>query len=81
MIGVIGGSGVYEIDGVVIKEDKRISTPFGDPSDSYRIGEIAGVEVAFLPGTVLHTILLRIRLTIGRISGVSENSVLKGLSP
>ena len=49
MIGVIGGSGVYEIDGVVIKEDKRISTPFGDPSDSYRIGEISGVEVAFLP--------------------------------
>ena len=49
MIGVIGGSGVYEIDGVVIKEDKRISTPFGNPSDSYRIGEILGVEVAFLP--------------------------------
>jgi 5'-methylthioadenosine phosphorylase len=49
MIGVIGGSGVYEIDGVVIREDKRISTPFGEPSDSYRIGEIAGVEVAFLP--------------------------------
>ncbi|OGW31377.1 MAG: methylthioadenosine phosphorylase [Nitrospirae bacterium GWF2_44_13] len=49
MIGVIGGSGVYEIDGVVIKEEKRISTPFGEPSDSYRIGEISGVEVAFLP--------------------------------
>ncbi|MDP3259094.1 MAG: MTAP family purine nucleoside phosphorylase, partial [Thermodesulfovibrionales bacterium] len=49
MIGVIGGSGVYEIDGVVIKEDKRIPTPFGNPSDSYRIGEISGVEVAFLP--------------------------------
>jgi len=49
MLGVIGGSGVYEIDGVVIKEDKRISTPFGEPSDSYRIGEISGVEVAFLP--------------------------------
>ncbi len=48
MIGVIGGSGVYDIEGVVIKEDKRISTPFGDPSDSYRIGEISGVEVAFL---------------------------------
>ena len=49
MIGVIGGSGVYEIDGVVIREEKRISTPFGEPSDSYRIGEISGVEVAFLP--------------------------------
>ncbi|RJQ41729.1 MAG: S-methyl-5'-thioadenosine phosphorylase [Nitrospiraceae bacterium] len=49
MIGVIGGSGVYEIEGVVIKEEKRISTPFGEPSDSYRIGEISGIEVAFLP--------------------------------
>ncbi|MBI3378915.1 MAG: S-methyl-5'-thioadenosine phosphorylase [Nitrospirae bacterium] len=49
MIGVIGGSGVYEIDGVVIKEEKRISTPFGAPSDSYRIGGISGIEVAFLP--------------------------------
>jgi 5'-methylthioadenosine phosphorylase len=49
MLGVIGGSGVYEIDGVVIREEKRISTPFGNPSDSYRIGEISGVEVAFLP--------------------------------
>lgn len=49
MIGVIGGSGVYDIERVVIKEDKKISTPFGAPSDSYRIGEISGVEVAFLP--------------------------------
>lgn len=49
MIGVIGGSGVYEIDGVVIKETKKLSTPFGDSSDSYRIGEIAGTQIAFLP--------------------------------
>lgn len=49
MLGVIGGSGVYEIEGIAIKEEKRISTPFGEPSDSYRIGEISGVEVAFLP--------------------------------
>jgi 5'-methylthioadenosine phosphorylase len=49
MIGIIGGSGLYEIEGVVIKEAKRISTPFGEPSDSYRIGEIDGIEVAFLP--------------------------------
>jgi 5'-methylthioadenosine phosphorylase len=49
MIGIIGGSGVYEVDGVIIKENKKISTPYGNPSDSYRIGEISGVEVAFLP--------------------------------
>ncbi|TAL22011.1 MAG: S-methyl-5'-thioadenosine phosphorylase [Nitrospirae bacterium] len=49
MIGVIGGSGVYEIEGIVIKEERKVSTPFGEPSDAYRIGEIAGIEIAFLP--------------------------------
>ncbi|MBI4689316.1 MAG: S-methyl-5'-thioadenosine phosphorylase [Nitrospirae bacterium] len=49
MVGVIGGSGVYDIEGVVIKEVKKISTPYGEPSDSYRIGEIDGREIAFLP--------------------------------
>ncbi len=49
MIGIIGGSGLYEMEGIVIKEAKKISTPYGDPSDVYRIGEISGIEVAFLP--------------------------------
>jgi len=49
MIGIIGGSGLYEIEGVVIKKDKKVSTPYGDPSDYYRIGEIEGTEVVFLP--------------------------------
>lgn len=48
-IGVIGGSGLYEIEGIVIKEGKKITTPFGDPSDIYRVGDIAGIEIAFLP--------------------------------
>lgn len=49
MVGVIGGSGLYEIAGVVVKDIKKLSTPFGDPSDSYRICEISGREIAFLP--------------------------------
>ncbi len=49
MIGVIGGSGFYEIEGVIIKEVKNISTPFGNPSDSYRIGEFSNREAVFLP--------------------------------
>ncbi|MEW6001427.1 MAG: S-methyl-5'-thioadenosine phosphorylase [Nitrospirota bacterium] len=49
MIGVIGGSGLYEVKEVVIKEVKNISTPFGDPSDSYRIGELSGKKIVFLP--------------------------------
>lgn len=49
MIGVIGGSGVYEIEGFVIKEVKKVATPYGDPSASYKIGELEGIEIAFLP--------------------------------
>ena len=39
MIGIIGGSGLYEIEGVTIREQRTIRTPFGDPSDSYLIGD------------------------------------------
>jgi len=49
MLGIIGGSGLYEIEGVSRKETKRIKTPFGDPSDFYTIGILSGKEVAFLP--------------------------------
>jgi 5'-methylthioadenosine phosphorylase len=56
MIGIIGGSGLYEIEEVVIKKTKKFSTPFGDPSDSYMISEFSGIEVVFLPrhGSVHH---------------------------
>jgi len=49
MIGIIGGSGLYEIEGVAIREHKKISTPFGDPSDAYLIGEFSNSTVVFLP--------------------------------
>ncbi len=48
-IGVIGGSGLYQMEGMKVREERRISTPFGDPSDAYIIGEIDGRQVAFLP--------------------------------
>jgi 5'-methylthioadenosine phosphorylase len=48
MIGVIGGSGLYAIDGLTVVEERPIVTPFGEPSDAYVIGEIDGVRVAFL---------------------------------
>jgi len=47
-VGVIGGSGLYEIDGLRIIEERFLETPFGDPSDAYVIGEIDGYRVAFL---------------------------------
>jgi len=47
-IGVIGGSGLYHMDGLEVRDERRISTPFGEPSDSCVIGEIDGATVAFL---------------------------------
>lgn len=47
-VGVIGGSGLYGMDGLENVEEIRLSTPFGDPSDSYFIGTLSGVRVAFL---------------------------------
>jgi 5'-methylthioadenosine phosphorylase len=48
MLGVIGGSGLYGMSGIESPRDEQVSTPFGDPSDRFRIGTIGGREVAFL---------------------------------
>jgi len=48
-IGVIGGSGLYEIDGFVGREERHVDTPFGSPSDAIIVGELDGARVAFLP--------------------------------
>jgi 5'-methylthioadenosine phosphorylase len=47
-IGIIGGSGLYEMDGLKLVEEKSIQTPFGDPSDAFMIGDLDGIRVAFL---------------------------------
>ncbi len=49
MIGIIGGSGLYQMEGIKNLKEKKLETPFGAPSDNYIIGEIAGKEAAFLP--------------------------------
>ena len=48
-IGIIGGSGLYEIDGIEIVDELDIETPFGKPSAPLLIGELDGRRVAFLP--------------------------------
>ena len=48
-IGIIGGSGIYKIEGMKAMKEVRVRTPFGDPSDSYRTGQMSGVDVVFLP--------------------------------
>ncbi|PWE33316.1 S-methyl-5'-thioadenosine phosphorylase [Maritimibacter sp. 55A14] len=49
MIGVIGGSGVYEIDGLKDAEWRQVESPFGTPSDAVLTGTLDGVAMAFLP--------------------------------
>ncbi|MFO0753088.1 MAG: S-methyl-5'-thioadenosine phosphorylase [Thermodesulfovibrionales bacterium] len=48
MIGLIGGSGLYEMEGLSPLREVSLSTPFGEPSAPYRIGTFGGSEVAFL---------------------------------
>ena len=48
-IGVIGGSGLYQMDGLTDVEEVTISTPFGDPSDAVIVGTLEEQRVAFLP--------------------------------
>jgi 5'-methylthioadenosine phosphorylase len=47
-IGIIGGSGLYQMEGLRVLEERALDTPFGAPSAPYVIGEVDGVRVAFL---------------------------------
>ena len=48
-IGVIGGSGLYKIEGMETKERVKVDTPFGDPSDELDVGMLEDNEIVFLP--------------------------------
>lgn len=48
-LGIIGGSGLYELPGLENAEEVRVETPFGDPSDVLVTGTLHGVKMAFLP--------------------------------
>lgn len=47
-IGIIGGSGLYQMEALEDRREVRVPTPWGTPSDAYVVGTIAGREVAFL---------------------------------
>ncbi len=49
MIGVIGGSGVYQIDGLEGASWVKVKTPWGKPSDEVLVGRLSGMPMAFLP--------------------------------
>jgi len=93
-IGIIGGSGLYEIKGLTIKGRKEITTPFGRPSDKYLIGKLGDADVIFLPrhgshhAIPPHMINYRAniwgfkKLGVSRIISVSAvGGIKKGLTP
>ena len=49
VLGIIGGSGIYDLPGLENVREQRIKSPWGEPSGLLRIGEIAGLPVVFLP--------------------------------
>ena len=49
VIGVIGGSGIYQIDGLQNAEWRQVTSPFGEPSDALLCGELDGQRLVFLP--------------------------------
>jgi 5'-methylthioadenosine phosphorylase len=48
-IGVIGGSGLYRMEGMTDVEEVAVQTPFGEPSDVITVGKVEGISMAFLP--------------------------------
>ena len=49
VLGFIGGSGIYEIDGLSNTRWEEVSSPFGTPSDQLLFGELDGQKLVFLP--------------------------------
>lgn len=49
MVGILGGSGLYDIDGVQIIEEREVRTPYGEPSDRFVIADYKGKKAVFLP--------------------------------
>src|SRR5262250_1088767 len=49
VIGILGGSGLYQIDGLAEVEWRRVASPFGEASDEFCFGVLGGARVVFLP--------------------------------
>src|SRR5512137_3113199 len=49
VLGIIGGSGIYDLPGIEDLREERVTTPWGEPSDLLRVGRAGNTEVVFLP--------------------------------
>jgi 5'-methylthioadenosine phosphorylase len=48
VLGIIGGSGIYDLPGLENVREEHVNSPWGEPSAALRIGEVAGLPVVFL---------------------------------
>ena len=80
VIGIIGGSGLYDIDGLEDKQWRHVPTPWGEPSDQLLFGRLDGVQCVFLPrhgrGHRLSPTHLNYRANIDALKRVGVTDVL-----
>jgi 5'-methylthioadenosine phosphorylase len=80
MLGIIGGSGIYQLEGLKNANWREVDTPFGKPSDAVLTGELDGVQVAFLPrhgrGHRVPPSLLNVRANISALKQLGVTDVL-----
>ncbi len=79
-VGVIGGSGLYDIDGLTSTRSIRVRTPFGAPSDAITVGSLEGIRVAFLSrhgrGHVLNPSAINYRANIFALKSLGVSHVI-----
>ncbi|MDH7799474.1 MULTISPECIES: S-methyl-5'-thioadenosine phosphorylase [unclassified Beijerinckia] len=80
IVGIIGGSGIYDLPGLENLREERLTTPFGDPSDALRFGRIGATEAVFLPrhgrGHVLSPSGINYRANIHALKQVGVTDVI-----
>ena len=79
-IGVIGGSGLYGIEGMKDVQECDVKTPFGEPSDTIHVGTLEGVRIAFLPrharGHKINPTNIRARANIWALKSLGVEKVI-----
>ncbi len=79
-VGVIGGSGLYDIEGLTSARSVRVRTPFGAPSDAITVGSLEGIRVAFLSrhgrGHVLNPSEINYRANIFALKSLGVSHVI-----
>lgn len=79
-IGIIGGSGLYSMEGVKIKEERSVKTPFGPPSDVLMIGTLENKDVVFLPrhgrGHIIPPHKINYRANIYALKELGVNTII-----